>query len=1058
MIFRFTLSYNDQAVAFPILSDFENSDPGNEAWTLGTTPSVSPTTSKLLRGEIDGGVSDVQYQINYDLDVSSLTGGAHNLLVRIRLYDSAFTTYVDDTTAVFFTNGNKTGFVNLTPTFIPAYIVFLALQSSGSGASVQINSYSGEADVTVSDSLVISEPDGWAEAVLKLERDDNFHSLIEHFEGDFIFYGDNGVQNGGIDFIKYVESNYGPDADLEILIEISFDGYTYEEVFNGLLDLSTIVEMKDNLLQCAIIRNDFWTKFITRQETVVDLQSYTNVDGNPVTVYDSVNLSMLPQVLQAKYIGRYDMSVQIGPMLGTSADFGIIDFDIVELDEISQKFNYPVTFTGDRPFELFAMEYAGDYLFDIHITLSYVKDDQADSRVTDALFAVKIQVNNDTAVNLTETNIDLGGGYFATVYTYNGTLSLNRGDFVYLYIEGNGDDGSYTLWYLGDNLGLLGPPEFSGLESYLEVTGQTVFAASNAEGFLLHDAGAHITDRIIGSENTFYSEFLGGVLTLANQYGSDGCAWFYMLLKGLQIRQYSLLEKPFFMSFKQWWEGANPILNLGLGYETISRDGQVGPNPSFAALSSFQNSGSGIAWSTGANPSITMTDESEGDSQLLIGEITNPYADIPYTINYDVDTTGIAIGSFHLNIRIYDGSLTTYVVNDELLTGNGNHADSVILTPTFIPKYVVFVANRDTGGFGPDSATLDINSYSASATAPAAEPELIEVIRVEEKSHFYQNEITVNFSNVREIRRMYDHEHFFNNVEMGYKKWQSEDVSGIDDPQTKRTWASRFKKLGKKISILSEFIAAGLTTEKTRRTTREKSADYKYDNDVFIIAINPVPVDISPETSPDVIDYEPELNENFTSVTNLNNSDSRYNLRLTPGRNFLRWLNYLSGCLQQYVTSVFSFSSGEGNYDMRSTMIDTSPDCNDPADYAGAQLSEKGSIGVSPDYLFIPIPIEISIPMEWEEYKMIDRKKAIGISQTTENHEAFFIKTLEYKIAQGTAEGVLWPKDIFALSIVNDVPATNVCVPVEAQECGILLETGEFMLTESGDLMILEEC
>src|SRR5690606_28303370 len=39
--------------------------------------------------------------------------------------------------------------------------------------------------------------------------------------------------------------------------------------------------------------------------------------------------------------------------------------------------------------------------------------------------------------------------------------------------------------------------------------------------------------------------------------------------KGLQIRQYTLEEKPFFISMKDIWEGINPILNLGLGYEII---------------------------------------------------------------------------------------------------------------------------------------------------------------------------------------------------------------------------------------------------------------------------------------------------------------------------------------------------------------------------------------------------------------------------------------------------------------------------------------------------------
>src|SRR5690606_40654009 len=101
----------------------------------------------------------------------------------------------------------------------------------------------------------------------------------------------------------------------------------------------------------------------------------------------------------------------------------------------------------------------------------------------------------------------------------------------------------------------------------------------------------------------------------------------------------------------------------------------------------------------------------------------------------------------------------------------------------------------------------------------------------------------------------------------------------------KHTYSSIFQRIGQKITLLSRFIAAGLTIEVTRRTTREKSADYKYDNDTFIIALNPNTIDIDPETSPDLTDFQPEFDENFTSVSNLQNSDSRYNLRLTPARN-----------------------------------------------------------------------------------------------------------------------------------------------------------------------------
>src|SRR5690348_11586508 len=107
----------------------------------------------------------------------------------------------------------------------------------------------------------INEVDGWKDCKIKLERDKNFRSLVEYFEGDFIFYGSNGVVDGGLDFIKQVEQAYGVDATIEILIEVSFDEFTYENLFEGQLNLSGIQEMPDNKAQIPIIRDDFWAKF-----------------------------------------------------------------------------------------------------------------------------------------------------------------------------------------------------------------------------------------------------------------------------------------------------------------------------------------------------------------------------------------------------------------------------------------------------------------------------------------------------------------------------------------------------------------------------------------------------------------------------------------------------------------------------------------------------------------------------------------------------------------------------------------------------------------------------
>lgn len=755
-------------------------------------------------------------------------------------------------------------------------------------------------------SLEINPPDGWEDANLRLERHKDFHSLIEYFEGSFIFYGNDGQVNGGSEFIKQVIKSYGFDADLFILIELSFDGYSYEEVFNGLLKLDASRELEDNLIEVPIVRNDFWNKFITRMETPVDIQDDQSLDGEDVDNFGNINIIMTSQKLQKRSLG-YEVFYLVDDWIRNdindtffTGDYIQLSFsDFIELDELNERYNLPRAINTERPVSIFDAIEDGEYNFDISIgfivELRYISN--IEFTTSSGFVSFYLQKNNETPIPLNHSLETYPGilipevpevdSFRINIYSLNQTLSLVSGDLIRVYgiiddesMGGGGAGYSGSRILIAVNEG--GPEDPGGLAYYditsnrtfLNITGQTTYKETTSSAVLLHDVGGQILDRIISRDGTFYSEHLGGANTLYRQYDNDGCAWKYGLVKGLQLRLYTLIEKPFFLSIKNWWDGSNPILNLGLGYETL----------------------------------------------------------------------------------------------------NG----------------------RD-------------------------------VIRVEEKNHFYNSTTILNFSNVRDISRIYDQERIFKTVKIGYRQWQSENISGIDDPQTKHTYASRFKKTGTDLTIESEFIAASLAIETTRRTTREKSADYKFDNETFIIALNPIPVDVSPETSPEVTDYIPELDENFSSIENLLNSDSRYNSRITPARNFMRWIKYLSGGLQSYLDSVFKFTSGEGNYDMVSDM-NVSDGCDE---YAFA-LSEKQDIPVSDEYIHLPDLFEITIPLEWEDYEVIrnNRKNAIGISQTDENHIAFFIKELDYEIAKSQATISCWPVDPMDIGVIESRFNMVTCSPV----------------------------
>lgn len=719
---------------------------------------------------------------------------------------------------------------------------------------------------------VIAEPGGWVGHTIKLERHPEFHSLIENLfsEGKLIFIGNDSQDgDGGAEFIRMVERLDGVDAEIQFIAETAEDDVNFQTYFIGMLQLEGLEELPDNEIEVPVIRDDFWSRFLRHWDTKIDLTKNEDIFGNPVDPAVPITVNLLSQKVQQKYIGEYGELTDFLLYNLNTDRYGAVDFAKETLNEIDNKYSIPRIEASTKPGALYAVKYAGDYLIDLNVltSTSFILGSSIDSEVD--LF---IQINNDTPIQATRT--DIPGVDARTRFEYTDTLALNAGDTIRIYFFKDGSTVA-TQW------GVYGP-------SYLHITADTVFPETQVQGFFIHDLFFYTCKRL-GLD--FYSEYLGNQNTNGRQYDETGCGSRFFVTKGLFIRgytlsenpddpteRYSLQEKGFPISLKNIWDGLNPILNLGLGYEML---------------------------------------ETSPDTQ---------------------------------------------------------------------------------------------------------------VIRVEEKAHFYDDSTTsINFGSVYDISRNYDADKIFKSVKTGYKKWESEEASGIDDPHTKHERTIPFSHVGKDITLESEFIAASYAWEVTRRVSIEKSKDYKLDNDNFILTLNIG--DISPEESPEL--YTPELDENFNSVSNLLHSDTRYNLILTPLRNLLRWGNYLFGCVQSYLdTFKIRFVSGEGNYDMISDYNCGSGQeclaviCDSISESSDIDLSVYGE-GIG--YLHLPIEYPMRIPMSLSEYKIIaeNRKLPIGISKTEEDFVNFLIKEITFNKYEGVADILAWSKVFFN---VNDdtgqIPST----------------------------------
>jgi len=738
-----------------------------------------------------------------------------------------------------------------------------------------------------SESVVMSEPEGLSSVIVALTRHPELHGVIKEIKTPLSAYGSNGIEDGRREWIKGIEITFGCDAVIGITIEHAEENKPFELFYSGEVGIQTIVESLglDHSLEFTAVQNGLWRKLMSRFETPVDIQSTENLDGNTVTVHAPEVVNLPTQAIRQSFEG----SCPIG-LSAKNGDYIQLGFENEVISEITERHIIPTDSNASLPVSIFDMEYKGEYLVsECRVEVSIIRDEPVfpncntpiyDKNPTSSYLDFFIKINEGTPIAFTAVD-----GAESTIYTYSGTLTLKKTDQVRIYGLINtyswiigGKMNYMVLWgeenIIYENIGVYSSPasncvldgviqgdiDFglapSGeiLPTRLSLTANTLFDDTQQPGFLTHDMAASICDRITDA-NKFYSELLGSTETKARTYPSNGEWWDNINFKGLHLRGYTLSEKKFFASMKDYIDGGKPLFNFGIGLEAVNNE---------------------------------------------------------------------------------------------------------------------------------------------------------EVIRLESYEHFYNPDMSVLLSNVQRIKRKYG-KNYFNTIETGFVNGKTEDISGIDDSQ-KQVRASIFKNIGSAIRIACTWIAQGLTIEQARRTTVIKSADYKFDDNIFVVEVEKTGVE-----------YAPKIDQDFSLVTNLLNSDTRYNKHHTPARMFLRWQKWVSGCLQQYIGSVFRFVYGEGNYAMTSTMT-TNAD-----NYGGENLAENADITVTSQYTYIPLEFEIDHYLTLEEFKIIDLNKnnAIGISQTNELHQPFFIENLQYEVMTGQIKIIGHFKDFFD---IQTVPASGAII------------------------------
>ncbi len=306
-------------------------------------------------------------------------------------------------------------------------------------------------------------------------------------------------------------------------------------------------------------------------------------------------------------------------------------------------------------------------------------------------------------------------------------------------------------------------------------------------------------------------------------------------------------------------------------------------------------------------------------------------------------------------------------------------------------------------------------------------------IRIEPIEYFYNTEVLFQIPNIKNYKIRTADEFYVNGFEVGYDKWETEDVNGLDEVNTKREYTTLLKKTGTKVSKLSKYIASPYALELTRRKQYlgTSTQDSKYDQENFVICLNRTE---NPYTGIPTSLTTAEKDENFT-VTNLISSATTYNLRISPGRIIRRWFKSIAPSLikNNAILKVVKFAFGQGNYKATSQGsgscdVGLSENIDESADLE----LEVPAIDTSIDPLWENEFIEFEAPMTYSQYKLIkiNPTKCIQISPYSSNFIKAFIFDVRYNPVRGMA------KFILLKAYEQDNDCTHLYVEAGYVECG----------------------
>lgn len=289
---------------------------------------------------------------------------------------------------------------------------------------------------------------------------------------------------------------------------------------------------------------------------------------------------------------------------------------------------------------------------------------------------------------------------------------------------------------------------------------------------------------------------------------------------------------------------------------------------------------------------------------------------------------------------------------------------------------------------------IEDNSYGGTAQ---------KIVRVEPVEHFYDKNTTIlTCDKVNQITESVLENRIFSHIEAGYAKYESEEVTGIDEFLSKRSYRTEWKTVRNTANRVCPFIASGYALEVTRRKGHLTTSDWRLDNDVFIICMKRYLGDIVVEQG------------HISSPLNITDDSTVYNFAISPLRNAARWLKtWFAGITNPY-TSRLILTDGTGNYYAGGQYTGACPIDNEVWDES---LPLQSNMFVNPDMvlpLWKPKQVQFEYPLSFSEYQIL-KTNPYGVIKYSCNDNPYqygYILNIEYKPNTGIANFTLLSANI----------------------------------------------